>query len=373
MWGGKVAHQNKSRLSIVAGFLEDASRASKCDGLPIYRMLLEALMLRFPPSSLGLSEYFDYRLFERHLSWQEKCRFVGWRGEDALDKCNDRSSHVYADDKRALAALLSEAGLPHPKLVAVYQNSAPSVLAAECLASPEALQAWLRTRASFPIFAKPVHAGFGRGACWIQGLDANRERLVLGPGGEHVPIAEWIAGLANPEGMGYLFQQALLPHAELAELQCGRLSSLRVMVLQEAGRGPCVYRAVWKVPRVFNIIDNFESGSLGNLLGAVDVDDGKVLRVVQGYGMALQELACHPDSGLPFADLILPDWGELKDTVLKAAKLLPGFRFQHWDVALTDHGPVLIEINLFSAGGTELSQLAEGRGLLEPRLLACNR
>ena len=47
------------------------------------------------------------------------------------------------------------------------------------------------------------------------------------------------------------------------------------MVLQEKGAEPCIYRAVWKVPRRFNIIDNFESGTLGNLLAAVDIDTGR--------------------------------------------------------------------------------------------------
>lgn len=367
-----MANGHKSRIAVFGKFLKDAREASRSEGVPISRMLLEALILRFPPSSLGLSEYFDYRLFERRLSWQEKCRFVGWRGEDALDKCNDRSCHVYADDKRVLASLLKDAGLPHPLLVAVYQNSAPPNLAAAQLDSPGDLVSWLRQCTDFPLFAKPVHAGFGRGAFLLQGLDAARQKLILGPTGEQIAIEDWVSGLSNPAGLGYLFQTVLRPHDSLADLQCGRLSSLRVMTLQTPGGEPSIYRAVWKVPRQYNIIDNFESGSLGNLLAAVDINDGRVLRVVQGYGLSLRSLECHPDSGLSFENLQLPDWCELKDTVLKAARLLPQFGFQHWDVALTDHGPVLIEINLFSAGGTELSQLVEGRGLLEPRLLACN-
>lgn len=336
-------------------------------------MLLEAFMLRFPPNCLGLSEYFDYRLFERRLSWQEKCRFVGWRGEDALDRCNDRSCHVYADDKRVLAALLEKAALPHPFLAAVYLNSTPPNLTAAQLDSPGELVVWLRERAEFPLFAKPVHAGFGRGAFLLQGLDATKQNLILGQTGELLSVEDWVSGLSNPAGQGYLFQAALKPHDSLAALQCGRLSSLRVMTLQAPGGEPSIYRAVWKVPRQFNIVDNFESGTLGNLLAAVDIDDGRVIRVIQGYGLSLKKLECHPDSGLSFDNLVLPDWSDLKETVLKAARLLPQFGFQHWDVALTEQGPVLLEINLFSAGGTELSQLVEGRGLLEPRLLACNQ
>lgn len=363
----------KTRLGVVTKFLEDAKAVSRHEGVSLPRMCVEALMLRLPPSSLGLSEYFDYCLYEKRLSWSEKRQFVGWRGEDALDRCNDRSCHLYADDKRALAGLLEEAGLPHPRLDAVYQNDAPGNLVAIHLGTAEALVEWLRVCDAFPLFAKPAHAGFGKGAFFLQGLDATKQNLILGPTGAQVHIEDWVAGLSNPEGLGYLFQAALAPHPCLAALQSGRLSSLRVMVLQAKGAEPCIYRAVWKIPRQFNIIDNFESGTLGNLLAAVDIDTGRVLRVIRGYGLALERLDTHPDSGLSFNNLLLPDWAELKDIVLKAARLLPDFGFQHWDVALTDQGPVLLEINLFSAGGTELSQLVEGRGLLEPRLLACNQ
>lgn len=367
-----MATAGKTRLGVVARFLDDARAAGRREGISLPRMYLEALALRLPPCSLGLSEYFDYRLYERRLSWDEKRQFVGWRGEEALDRCNDRSCHIYADDKRALASLLAEAGLPHPRIAAVYQNDVPSNLAATSLRRPEELVEWLRECDEFPLFAKPVHAGFGRGAFLIQGLDREKQSLVFGPKGESRPLEEWAAGLSNPEGLGYLFQKVVAPHGKLAELQSKRLSSLRVMVLQAKGTAPCIYRAVWKIPREFNIIDNFESGTLGNLLAAVDIETGRVLRVVRGYGLSLEELDHHPDSGLAFGNLVLPDWSELKAAVLNAAGLLPGFGFQHWDVALSDQGPVLLEVNLFSAGGTELSQLVEGRGLLEPRLLACN-
>lgn len=353
--------------------MADAQEASRQNGLPWFRQFLEALLLRAPPSRLGLSEYFDYRLYEKTLTWREKRKFVGWRGEDALDKCNAKSTHVYADDKIILASMLAKAGMPHPVLAAVYLNTAPSNLSADQLQSPEELVAWLRACQKFPLFAKPVHAGFGRGAFLLKGLDEAKENLILGPTGECIRIEEWVANLTNPEGMGYLFQAALAPHPKLAKLQCGQLSSLRVMILQPEEAEPCIFRAVWKIPRRFNIIDNFESGSLGNLLAAVDIGSGHVRRVIHGYGLALRNLKQHPDSGLSFESLTLPDWECLKEMVLAAAKLLPEFRFQHWDVALTEAGPVLLEINLFSAGGTELSQLVEGRGLLESRLLMCNK
>ncbi|MBI3367029.1 MAG: hypothetical protein HY021_00815, partial [Burkholderiales bacterium] len=192
-------------------------------------------------------------------------------------------------------------------------------------------------------------------------------------GAEPVTVTGFIAGLANLGQRGYLFQEALAPHPALAALQCGRLSSLRVMTLSDGRSAPQIYRAIWKVPRRANIVDNFEGGRLGNLLGQVDLSSGRVLRVIQGHGLNLRPAERHPDSHLPFANLVLPDWQSLIDITLEAAGLLPGFRFQHWDIALTDRGPVPLEINLFAGGGNELSQLIDGYGLLEPRLLAIVR
>lgn len=352
-------------------FFRDAQAARALGGPLPLRQGVEALLLRLPPSRLGLTEYHDYRLFNPALRWADKRRFVGWRGEPALDRGNAPAAHVYADDKISLATLLHAAGLPQPRLQAVVWRGAEHLPGCRSLSDPTALAQWLRGEARYPLFMKPAHAGFGRGALWLEGWDADADLIDLQPAGRQSPD-QLAAGLNNPERLGYLVQDALLGDPALAPLLGPRPSGLRVMVLFEPGKGPQIYRAVWKIPRRRNIVDNFESGTLGNLLGAVDLDSGRVRRVVQGYGLAMREPSHHPDSGVPLSGIQLPHWSRVREITLAAAQLLPDLRFQHWDVALTDRGPILLEVNLFAAGGTELSQLVEGRGLLESRLLrAC--
>ena len=357
----------RQRLQQLYRWAGQARRES--GGAPLLQQLCEAALLRLPPGRLGLSEYFDYRLFERRQSWAEKRRFVGWRGEPALDRANESGSHRYTDDKILLDGLLHDADLPRAQLFAVYQAASATAAGVARLEQADALADWLRRCSDYPLFAKPAHAGFGRGVHLIEGYRAADDHLLLAQG-QVMPARDFVATLPNPGQRGYLFQQALSPHAALAALQCRRLSSLRVMTLAPPGGPPEIYRAVWKLPRRHNIIDNFESGSTGNLLAAVDLRDGRVLRVIEGFGLGLRELQSHPDSGLPFEGLVLPDWPALRSTTLAVAALLPGLRFQHWDIALSEAGPVPLEVNLFAAGGTELSQLVEQRGLLEPRLLA---
>jgi Sugar-transfer associated ATP-grasp len=63
------------------------------------------------------------------------------------------------------------------------------------------------------------------------------------------------------------------------------------------------------------------------------------------------------------AGTMLPNWIELRNLVTKAAHIFPGIRTQSWDIALTEKGPVCLEVNY--GGDLSLAQLAEGRGLLD--------
>ena len=71
----------------------------------------------------------------------------------------------------------------------------------------------------------------------------------------------------------------------------------------------------------------------------------------------------HPDTGQPIVGTLIPDWRDLTVPVKQAAMVLPGIRTQSWDVALTDAGPVPLEVNF--GGDLNLAQLASGEGVLD--------
>jgi len=51
----------------------------------------------------------------------------------------------------------------------------------------------------------------------------------------------------------------------------------------------------------------------------------------------------------------------LLDACRRAGPVFPLMKIHHWDFALTDKGPVILELN--DVGGTEIAQV-HGRGLL---------
>jgi hypothetical protein len=66
---------------------------------------------------------------------------------------------------------------------------------------------------------------------------------------------------------------------------------------------------------------------------------------------------------VPLVGWQIPDFERAADLCLEAARLLPGVKTQSWDVALTDEGPVILEVNW--GGDLNLHQLSWGRGVLD--------
>ena len=69
----------------------------------------------------------------------------------------------------------------------------------------------------------------------------------------------------------------------------------------------------------------------------------------------------HPDSHLKFENVFVTQWLDVKKLVEKTLKYLPYYKSVGFDVATTNNGPVIIEIN--TGAGIYLSQMGKDIGL----------
>jgi hypothetical protein len=259
--------------------------------------------------------------------------------------------------------MLKGHGLPVPDTRAVYHRSRRFGVAA-ALSEPPALAAHLRGAMAYPCFAKPVTGIRSVGVAACEAYDAATDSLVFN-GGRTLGVDAFVGQLEPYRRDGYLFQEMLAPHPELEALCGRRLSTVRLIILLE-NAAPAILHALWKIPVGDHPADNFWRP--GNLLAALDARDGKVERIIQGVGPDQRELERHPDTEGQLRDAILPEWPALTALGMQAATALPGLRMQAWDIALTDRGPVLVEVNI--GGDFNLPQLALGRGLMDERFHA---
>jgi hypothetical protein len=322
----------------------------------------EIWRLYFGPGKLRPDEYYYYGLYDdRRHSAAAKLQFLGRATQNRIYlACNASEWWFIAHDKLVFYALLAGQGLPVPQTRAVY-HACRRFGTAVTLSGPEALAAWLRGDMVDPCFAKPATGIRSVGVAAIEAYDPASDSLRF-LGRRSLPVEAFVRELEPYRRDGYLFQEMLVPHPALEALVGRRVSTVRLIILLEDDV-PSILHAMWKIPVGDHPADNF--WRRGNLLAALDAEDGRVLRVIQGVGPEQRELERHPEGGGQLKGATFPEWPALRALGLEAARVFPGLRMQAWDIALTDRGPVLVEVNI--GGDFNLPQVAHGKGLMDER------
>jgi hypothetical protein len=315
-------------------------------GKSMLRQALEIFELSRGRFKLGVEEYYELGVFDDTIfSEQVKTRCVGWRGSATIDRVlNDDYWRAAANDKVLNYALLVHYGFPVPETLATYSPSGRKI-ANECLLRTEdELRRYLSADLFFPVFVKPIHGTYGRGTFCLQSA-LNNSDACLDIRGRTVSRHELLAACLNKHYGGMLFQKRLVQHPEVAALVGPTVSCVRVIIALGIDTSPEVVLAFWKIGRKKNITDNFCMGESGNLLAWVDVSTGTVQRVITGLWPTGTECRDHPDTNATLVGARLPDWAQALALCCKAAELFTGLRLQHWDIAFSDQGPILMELN----------------------------
>jgi len=359
-------------LDLTPALLLAEARRTKTDfNVGLLRQLWQATYLRYSQCRLDPWEYYFFQVYlDRYPMAEKKC-FVGWRGEMAMDRAaNTDDARKLANDKLSFHKFMADRSAPLPRLSAVYSGDErcvstdlPGVVQ---LGDSDDVERYLKAPANYPLFVKPLRGTRGRNVFAIRHITADRCELEL-LSGQLLSLPDFARNLDPHARGGVLFQELLRSHAEIASLCGNRLTSIRMIIVMTPG-GPEILSAVWRIPTGENVTDNFDVGNTGNLVAGVDLDSGRIQRIVQGAGWKTIPMTHHPDTGGQLHDVCLPDWRMVKSMCLDYAGHFPGLHLQHWDIALTDRGPVIIELNV--EGGMRTHQIVQQRGILEQRLKA---
>ncbi|MBI2381177.1 MAG: hypothetical protein HYV16_10525 [Gammaproteobacteria bacterium] len=311
---------------------------------------LDLARLALPPQRLSPLEYYSFRLYDDALyPWPEKRRFLG-RMSKYYRRLRHRDWYGVAEDKLLFYAAMLGHGEPVPALYALFSRQGRRFGGVPSFSEPDALAAFLRQGMRYPFFGKPVQGVYGQGAVYATGYDAASDSLELRQGGL-LPVGEFVQGLLDPRGMGYLMQEPLRSHPDFQALFGEHLPGVRLDIFWGEGAPKPVYARL-HVAVGKNIINNLQGGRLGNLYGVIDMASGRmepVLTQFTWHSITRQDI--HPDTGAQVHGELFPRWRELVDYGLHLAPLFPGLRLQSWDLVMTDQGPRALELNL---GGDSL-------------------
>lgn len=148
-----------------------------------------------------------------------------------------------------------------------------------------------------------------------------------------------------PEGV---VEEYVVQHPALSELSPSSVNTLRIVMIASEektvtpeGEKVDIPYAALRIGGGHSIIDNFHGGGM---VAAVDLESGKL--VTDAADMDGNVFPKHPVTGVPIKGFQIPYFVEAIEMV-KAAQKETGIEgYLGWDIAITETGPVLIEINL---------------------------
>ena len=329
-------------------------------GVSPFRQFADIVRLKGGKTRLTAREYYEFQVYDPALNPAQKRAFVGERGSFALNLrlappglTNMRN---FLADKVGLTAMMGALGLATTHMQAAFAPSR-GFGALPTLRSAADVARFLTSQARFPLFGKPVRGSQALGSVLITGVKDGMARL---GNGQNVAVADLADEIARNTTYGYVLQDAVTPHPQIAALTGSQtLSTIRVVTVNHDDRPEVLY-TVWKLPSATAMSDNF--WQKGSLISLVDPASGTVQKIRYGSGPETQWVDTHPVTGAPLRGLTLPCWQSVLDLATAAHAVVPDNGILGWDIAITPEGALLIECN--ENTGHALYQLASGRGVL---------
>lgn len=143
-----------------------------------------------------------------------------------------------------------------------------------------------------------------------------------------------------------IFESIIKQTAQLAAFNESSVNTVRFMTTLWPDGSARVIAAFIKIGRAGKCVDN--AGGGGNVDACVDVETGEIKYAIQFDGWRnIKNIEKHPDSGVQLNGVIIENWEAIKSEVIKFQQAFPYCKAAGWDIAITDEGPVVVEVNDF--------------------------
>jgi hypothetical protein len=352
-----LANYAKKKPS-AADYILHAARKS---GRSPFQLFREFLRLRRKSGRLTISEDVQYGVYDlTRYSPEDQERFMSISVHWPLTRvCCDMTWQATTEDKWLCSHILASSDVAIPETVAVIDKTQRSYPGTRKIGSIDELRSFFTSAGALPLFGKENRGMVSAGVFLAESADAEQIYFKGADPMRYETFWEEFVG-KNP----YLLQRIVKNHSFFDPFS-PTLATVRLVVLVTP-EGVKTPTAVLKLPSSTNIADSFWRP--GNLACNLDVKTGQILMARTKSPLETTDHEVHPETGTPLIGKTLPHWDGLLEMARGCAEIFAPVRYQSMDIAITESGPVLIEIN--TGGGFDLPQLASGKGFLTEEVKA---
>jgi hypothetical protein len=316
-------------------------------GVPVSAQLAQLALVR-AGAGVGRAEYFKYRLWRPGLSTVERLCYTSQRERKRSEAVtNRRQGREHRGGKSVINDRLSAGGIPGPELLGLAGHRPH-----DAIRTVADLGDCFVRHGTTALVIKPERGKQGDNI--LVGTEADRSGITLLSGSRMSTEEVW-QHLARRMDSGWRLERWVRPDPLVAGWRPGATPTIRMLTLV-VGDAVVVHAATIKVPVGDSGVDNLAKG---NLVAEVDLRTGITGPATDSSGQSQHHV--HPHSGHPIAGITIPHWQRYLDMATTGAAVLLPDRAIGWDVAVAEHGPVVLEAN--AKWCEKLVQLPSGRGV----------
>lgn len=289
--------------------------------------------------------YFRFGMFLKDYGDMEKMKsFIPQGAYYRYSNDSDPRYHILIDDKILFHDLMSEYGLPVPERYFTFRQN--RFRRGSEFLSDECVESIIEKITDERIFVKNYTGGAASGVHIFTKFAGGG---YIDNDGNRVSVKMIRELYANQD---VFFEKQIAQEPILRQFNPDTVNTIRVLTYNNK-----VISAAVRFGGKGSFVDNTAKGGVAVSL---DVESGKL----GPYGMRefdLTHYTEHPDSHLKFDGTVVTQWPEVKAVVERSINFLPYYKSIGFDVATTENGPVIIEIN--TGCGIYLSQMGKEKGL----------
>lgn len=267
--------------------------------------------------------------------------FLGYeKAKDYWSILNPREYACLARNKYLSHLLLESANIPCAELYAYYSNLTSND--SRVVNNYDGLINLIRANKLNCFVVKPANdSSHGDGVFICRKIvnDVNNEYLIEKSNGETISLRYFLETHDN-----ILFESIIRQTGQFDKFNSSSVNTIRVMTALYPDDTVKIFAAFVKIGRDGSDVDN--AGNGGNVDCGVELQSGVMYNVIEFNSWINRKyIACHPDSNARIDGVTIEKWSYIEKALKEFAKRIPYLKTIGWDVALTDEGPVIIEIN----------------------------
>ncbi len=156
--------------------------------------------------------------------------------------------------------------------------------------------------------------------------------------------AKGIEDLIRAQKNNYVVTSYIIMNSKLKEIYPKSVNSIRVMVINRFGYEP-------KIMQTYLRIGSSRTGytdnvGYGGICAMIDTETGKLYNPETLVDHIYYPCPNHPDTGTLIEGIEIPHWEYIKENVVRISRLFPELEYLGFDVAVTEDGFNIMEINV---------------------------